>query len=59
MSSCPLPSSPACPPDNYNFCTVPLEGADAFLFVSIALLVAAVLFGKLSAVWVLVAGKGR
>ncbi|GAB4813268.1 hypothetical protein N2152v2_000314 [Parachlorella kessleri] len=43
-------------PDSYNFCSVPLQGADAFLFVSLALLAAAILFGKLSAVWVLVSG---
>jgi hypothetical protein len=41
----------------FNFCVVPLSGRDAFLFVSLALLLAAVLFGKLSAVWVLVAGE--
>jgi hypothetical protein len=35
---------------------VPLRGSDAFLFVSLALLAAICLFGKLSAVWVLVAG---
>lgn len=43
--------------DSYNFCIVPLKGQDAFLFVSIALLAAAILFGKLSAVWVLVVGE--
>lgn len=35
---------------------MPLRGSDAFLFVSIALLTASMLFGKLSAVWALVAG---
>jgi hypothetical protein len=54
------PCLPALPPDlpadNFNWCAVPLAGSDAFLFVSLALLAAGCLFGKLSAVWVLVAG---
>ena len=36
---------------------MPLSGEDAFLFVGIALLVMSTLFGKLSAVWVLIAGE--
>lgn len=40
----------------FNYCSVPLRGYDAFLFVALALLAAAALFGKLSAVWALVAG---
>lgn len=40
----------------FNYCTVPLRSYDAFLFVSLALLVSALLFGRLSAVWALVAG---
>ena len=52
------PAAAAClpPADNFNWCTIPLKGSDAFLFVSLALIIAACLFGKLSAVWVLVAG---
>ena len=33
-----------------------MAGGDVFLFVSLALICAAFLFGKLSAVWVLIAG---
>jgi len=40
----------------FNYCTVPLRSYDAFLFVSLALLASALLFGRLSAVWALVAG---
>ena len=47
---------PPSPPDNFNWCSVPLKGSDAFLFAALALVCAAVLFGKLSAVWVLIAG---
>ncbi len=46
----------ALPADNFNWCFVPLSGSDAFLFVSLALIACGCLFGKLSAVWVLVAG---
>ena len=42
--------------DNYNYCVVPLTGQDAFLFVSLALLMGCILFGRLSAVALLVAG---
>jgi hypothetical protein len=45
-----------CAADNFNWCSVPLKGSDAFLFVSLALVTAAALFGKLSAVWVLISG---
>ena len=38
-------------------CSVPLSGADAFLFASLALVLAGVFFGNLSEVWLLVAGK--
>lgn len=66
-SACLLPCGIACSPAlssvcaahhaaSYNWCSVPLKGSDAFLFVALALLVAICLFGKLSAVWVLVAG---
>ena len=44
------------PADNFNWCSVPLAGSDAFLFVSLALLAAGCLFGKLSVVWVLITG---
>lgn len=40
----------------FNYCTVPLRGYDAFLFVSLALLATCVLFGKLSTVLVLITG---
>ncbi|PRW32594.1 Sodium hydrogen exchanger 7 [Chlorella sorokiniana] len=43
-------------PDNFNWCFVPLSGSDAFLFVSLALIACGCLFGKLSAVWVLITG---
>lgn len=45
--------------DNFNWCFVPLSGSDAFLFVSLALIACGCLFGKLSAVWVLVAGASK
>lgn len=41
----------------FNYCTVPQEGSDAFLFAALALLAAACSRGKLAVVWVLVAGK--
>jgi len=40
----------------FNFCRVPLRGADAFLFASIGLIAATFLFGSLSTVWVLITG---
>lgn len=52
----PFPSLAAAA-DNFNYCSTPLTGQDAFLFTSIALLVAAFCMGKLSAIWMLVAGK--
>jgi len=42
--------------DHNNFCSVPGGGADAILLAAIAVAVACVLRGKLSAVWVLLAG---
>ncbi|KDD76916.1 hypothetical protein H632_c68p2, partial [Helicosporidium sp. ATCC 50920] len=42
--------------NDFTYCNVPLSAQDAFLFVGIALLVMSLFFGKLSAVWVLVAG---
>ncbi len=42
--------------ENFSFCTVPNSGQDALLFGSVAVLVTVVLQGKLSAVWVLIAG---
>lgn len=56
--TCPTALSPLSPSDaeNFNWCSVPLAGSDVFLFVSLALIAAAALFGKLSAVWVLVTG---
>lgn len=41
----------------FNYCTVPVEGSDAFLFASLALLAGACSRGKLAVVWVLLAGK--
>ena len=41
---------------NFSYCTVPNSGQDALLFGSVAVLVTCVLQGKLSAVWVLIAG---
>lgn len=52
-----LPARPPLTADNFNWCFVPLSGSDAFLFVSLALIACGCLFGKLSAVWVLVAGE--
>ncbi|PSC75198.1 Sodium hydrogen exchanger 7 [Micractinium conductrix] len=43
-------------PDSLNFCTVPQEGIDSFLFAGVALLVAACALGKLAVLWVLMAG---
>ncbi|PSC68844.1 Sodium hydrogen exchanger 7 [Micractinium conductrix] len=42
--------------DNFNYCSVPLSGSDAFLFAALALLVASVCMGKLQSVWVLIVG---
>lgn len=42
--------------ENYNWCIVPDSAYDAVLFAGVALLVACVVSGRLSAVWVLVAG---
>mmetsp|Transcript_11529 Transcript_11529/g.70907 ORF Transcript_11529/g.70907 Transcript_11529/m.70907 type:complete len:1193 (-) Transcript_11529:902-4480(-) len=42
--------------DHNNFCSVPESGADAILLAAIAVAVACVLRGKLSAVWLLLAG---
>lgn len=43
-------------PGAMNDCTVPLRGYDAFLFAGIALIAASILFGRLSVVFVLIAG---
>ena len=50
------PCSLHCTADNLNYCSVPLTGQDAFLFMGLALLIASVCMGKLSAIWMLVAG---
>ena len=42
--------------ESFSYCTVPNSGQDALLFGSVAVLVTVVLQGKLSAVWVLIAG---
>lgn len=49
-------ATPPPPAENFNFCSVPLSGSDAFLFAALALLVASVCMGKLQSVWVLVVG---
>lgn len=43
--------------DHYNFCVVPQSGADAILFISIAILAACICSGSLSALYVLMLGK--
>lgn len=43
-------------PGVFHFCAVPGRAPDVFLFASLALLASCFLFGKLSTVWVLVAG---
>lgn len=43
-------------PDTAYYCTVPLRGYDAFLFVSLALIATCFLFGKLSTVFILITG---
>jgi len=43
-------------PQNFNYCTVPLTGYDAFLFASLALILGVMLNGKLSAVALMIAG---
>ena len=47
---------PLLPAESFNYCSVPLTGQDAFLFVGIALLVAALVVGKLAPVWTLLVG---
>jgi hypothetical protein len=47
---------PFLPAESFNYCSVPLTGHDAFLFVGIALLVAALVVGKLAPVWTLLVG---
>jgi hypothetical protein len=42
--------------ENYNFCPVSLTGYDAFLFASLALILGALLMGRLSAVMLLISG---
>ncbi|KAI7841428.1 hypothetical protein COHA_004823 [Chlorella ohadii] len=41
---------------SFNYCTVPQQGNDAFLFAGVALLAGACALGKLAMVWVLLAG---
>lgn len=43
-------------PDRYNYCPIPESGEDAVLFASLGLLLAALLSGRLSALWVFIAG---
>ena len=40
----------------YNYCPIPESGEDAVLFASLALVVACLLSGRLSALWVFIAG---
>ena len=51
-----LPKLRAARADNFTYCTVPASGQDALLFGAVALLIASALQGKLSALWVLIAG---
>lgn len=51
----PLLAAPP-PAGTLHDCSVPLSGADAFLFASLALVAAGVLFGNLSSVWLLIVG---
>ena len=44
-------------PDSFNSCSVPLKGADAFLFASLALVLGSACTGKLSLVFVLIIGR--
>jgi hypothetical protein len=46
-----------CVADHFNFCTVPEAGADAIFFASLSLFVACLLRGRLSALYILLAGK--
>lgn len=46
----------AADPDRYNYCPIPESGEDAVLFASLGLLLAALLSGRLSALWVFIAG---
>ena len=55
LSHCPPSWYPST--DNFNYCSVPLSGSDAFLFAALALLVASVCMGKLQSVWVLIVGE--
>ena len=50
------PAKQPCRAGNFSYCTVPNSGQDALLFGSLAVLITCVLQGKLSAVWVLIAG---
>lgn len=43
-------------PDSYNFCPVPNAGQDAILYASLALVATCLLQGRLSALWVFIAG---
>lgn len=52
-SQCGISFSPS---DSFAYCAVPLSAADCFLFAGIAVLLAALLANKLSAVWLLLAG---
>ena len=61
MSSCAAPRLTWCRlrcADNFAYCTVPGTGQDSLLLGAVALLIACVLQGKLSALWVLIAGAG-
>jgi hypothetical protein len=42
---------------NFNFCPVPGGGADALLFAAVAVALSCILYHRLSAVWVLLAGE--
>lgn len=57
--ACPRPARRGLHAEDFNYCTVPQQGTDAFLFASLALLAGACALGKLAMVWVLLAGRRR
>ena len=50
------PLNPSTPAGSFTYCSVPLSAPDVFLFASVAVLLAALLANKLSAVWLLISG---
>jgi hypothetical protein len=56
-SPCLLANWSAAYSRRYNFCPIPESGEDAVLFASLALVLACLLSGRLSALWVFIAGN--